>query len=131
LPALADDSGICARSLGGRPGVFSARYAGQHGSDKLNNEKLIMDLSPHADKSACFYCVLVYLRHSDDPQPVVAEGMWRGQIVAEPLGENGFGYDPHFWIPELQKTAAQMHPEEKNRLSHRGKALRALVEKLA
>lgn len=130
LPALADDSGICVDSLGGAPGVISARYAGEHGSDLLNNQKLVADLMPFEDKSANFYCVLVYMRHPDDPQPVIADGIWRGQIVSEPLGENGFGYDPHFLVPELGKTAAQLSPEEKNRLSHRGKALRALLEKL-
>lgn len=130
LPALADDSGICVDSLGGAPGVISARYAGEHGSDLLNNQKLVADLAPFEDKSANFYCVLVYVRHPDDPQPVIADGIWRGQIVPEPLGENGFGYDPHFLVPELGRTAAQLSPEEKNRLSHRGKALRALLEKL-
>jgi XTP/dITP diphosphohydrolase len=130
LPALADDSGICADSLGGAPGVISARYAGEHGSDQLNNQKLVADLEPFEDKSASFYCVLVYVQHPDDPRPVIADGVWRGQIVSQPLGENGFGYDPHFWLPELGKTAAQLSPEEKNRLSHRGKALRALLEKL-
>lgn len=130
LPALADDSGICVDSLGGAPGVLSARYAGEHGSDLLNNQKLVADLAPFEDKSANFYCVLVYVRHPDDPQPVIADGIWRGQIVHESLGENGFGYDPHFLVPELGKTAAQLSPEEKNRLSHRGKALRALLEKL-
>ena len=130
LPALADDSGICADSLGGAPGVMSARYAGEHGADLLNNHKLVADLMPFEDKSANFYCVLVYVRHPDDPQPVIADGIWQGKIVPEPQGENGFGYDPHFWISELGKTAAQLSPEEKNRLSHRGKALRALLEKL-
>ena len=130
LPALADDSGICVDSLGGAPGVLSARYAGKHGSDRLNNQKLVSDLAPFENKSANFYCVLVYVRHADDPQPVIADGIWHGQIVSESMGENGFGYDPHFWIPELGKTAAQLFPEEKNRLSHRGKALRALLEKL-
>ena len=130
LPALADDSGICVDSLGGAPGVMSARYAGEHGADQLNNRKLVADLMPFEDKSANFYCVLVYVRHPGDPQPVIADGLWQGKIVPEPQGENGFGYDPHFWVPELGKTAAQLSPEEKNRLSHRGKALRALLEKL-
>lgn len=130
LPALADDSGICADSLGGAPGVLSARYAGSHGSDRLNNLKLVEELKPFSDKSANYYCVLVYVRHPDDPQPVIADGIWRGQIVPEPAGENGFGYDPHFWLPEWGKTAAQLSSEEKNRLSHRGKALKALLEKL-
>lgn len=130
LPALADDSGVCADSLNGAPGVLSARYAGEHGSDALNNRKLVADLAPFQNKSANYYCVLVYVRYPDDPQPVIADGIWRGQIIPEPRGENGFGYDPHFLIPELGKTAAQLSPENKNRLSHRGKALRALLEKL-
>lgn len=130
LPALADDSGICADSLGGAPGVLSARYAGVHGSDELNNRKLVEDLAPFEDKSANFYCVLVYVRHADDPQPLIADGVWRGRIVDEPAGDNGFGYDPHFFVPEMMKTAAELSPGEKNRLSHRGKALRTLLEKL-
>ncbi len=130
LPALADDSGICVDSLGGAPGVFSARYAGEHGSDLLNNKKLIAELTPFQNKSANYYCVLVYVRHPNDPQPVIADASWHGVIVSDPKGENGFGYDPHFWLPELGKTAAELSPEEKNRISHRGKALRILIEKL-
>lgn len=130
LPALADDSGICVESLGGAPGVFSARYAGEHASDLQNNEKLVSDLASFQNKSANYYCVLVYVRHPDDPQPIIADGTWHGEIVSEPKGENGFGYDPHFWLPDLGKTAAELSPEEKNRISHRGKALRALLEKL-
>lgn len=133
LPALADDSGICANALGGAPGVFSARYASRHGepkSDARNNAKLVSDLEGHADKSAHYYCVLVYVRHVDDPQPIIAEGRWDGEITATPRGAGGFGYDPYFLIPELGKTAAELEPQEKNRLSHRGQALRTLVEKL-
>jgi XTP/dITP diphosphohydrolase len=129
LPALADDSGICVPALGGAPGVLSARYAGEPKSDARNNQKLIQDLSAHEDKSAYYYCVLVYLRHADDPQPVIAEGRWDGKIIATPRGANGFGYDPHFWIPSLNKTAAELSAEEKNQLSHRGQALRALIAK--
>lgn len=129
-PALADDSGVCVNALGGAPGVYSARYAGEPKSDQRNNEKLIADLAPHADKSAYYYCVLVFVRHADDPQPVIAEGRWNGEMLAEPRGEGGFGYDPYFWLPEQQKTAAELTAEEKNRLSHRGQALRALIEKL-
>lgn len=129
LPALADDSGICVPALGGAPGVFSARYASEPQSDARNNQKLIHDLSAHEDKSAYYYCVLVYLRHAQDPQPVIAEGRWDGEIISEPRGENGFGYDPHFWIAALNKTAAELSVEEKNHLSHRGQALRALIEK--
>ena len=130
LPALADDSGVCVNALGGAPGVYSARYAGEPKSDARNNEKLIADLESHADKSAYYYCVLVYVRHADDPQPVIADGVWRGQIVEAPRGEGGFGYDPHFLLPELGKTAAELASGEKNAVSHRGQALRALVEKL-
>lgn len=130
LPALADDSGVCANALGGAPGVLSARYAGEPKSDAANNRKLIADLTVGADKSAYYYCVLVFVRHADDPQPVIAEGRWNGEIIAEPRGQGGFGYDPHFLLPELGKTAAELTAEEKNRLSHRGKALRVLVEKL-
>jgi XTP/dITP diphosphohydrolase len=129
-PALADDSGVCVNALGGAPGVYSARYAGEPKSDQRNNEKLIADLAAHTDKSAYYYCVLVFVRHADDPQPVIADGRWNGEMIAAPRGQGGFGYDPYFWIPELQKTAAELTSEEKNRLSHRGQALRALIEKL-
>jgi XTP/dITP diphosphohydrolase len=129
MPALADDSGVCVPALGGAPGVLSARYAGEPKSDARNNQKLIHDLSTHDDKSAYYYCVLVYLRHAQDPQPVIAEGRWDGEIIATPRGENGFGYDPHFWIAALNKTAAELSAEEKNQLSHRGQALRALIAK--
>ncbi|RJF98346.1 RdgB/HAM1 family non-canonical purine NTP pyrophosphatase [Noviherbaspirillum saxi] len=130
LPALADDSGICANALGGAPGVYSARYAGEPKSDARNNEKLIADLAAQGDKSAYYYCVLVLVRHADDPQPVIAEGRWNGEVIADPRGQGGFGYDPYFLLPELGKTAAELSAEEKNRLSHRGQALRVLVEKL-
>jgi XTP/dITP diphosphohydrolase len=130
LPALADDSGVCVNALGGSPGVLSARYAGEPKSDARNNQKLISDLLPHADKSAYYYCVLVFVRHADDPQPVIAEGRWDGEIVPEPRGQGGFGYDPHFWLPAAGKRAAELSADEKNRLSHRGQALRILVEKL-
>jgi XTP/dITP diphosphohydrolase len=130
LPALADDSGVCVNALGGAPGVYSARYAGEPKSDARNNEKLVRDLTAHADKSAYYYCVLVYVRHADDPQPVIADGIWRGRIVDSPRGANGFGYDPYFLLPELGKTTAELEPHEKNAISHRGQAIRALVEKL-
>jgi XTP/dITP diphosphohydrolase len=130
MPALADDSGVCANALGGAPGVLSARYAGEPKSDARNNQKLIADLQAQADKSAYYYCVLVFVRHADDPQPVIAEGRWDGEIIAEARGQGGFGYDPYFWLLALGKTAAELTAEEKNSLSHRGKALRTLVEKL-
>ena len=130
LPALADDSGVCVNALGGAPGVYSARYAGEPKSDARNNEKLIADLAAHADKSAYYYCVLVYVRHADDPQPVIADGVWRGQIINTPRGGGGFGYDPYFLLPDVGRTAAELEPHEKNAVSHRGQALRALVDKL-
>ena len=130
LPALADDSGVCVNALGGAPGVVSARFAGEPKSDARNNEKLVADLAAHADKSAYYYCVLVYVRHADDPQPVIADGVWRGQIIDTPRGANGFGYDPYFLLPDFGRTAAELAPSEKNAVSHRGQALRALVDKL-
>jgi XTP/dITP diphosphohydrolase len=130
LPALADDSGVCVNALGGAPGVSSARYAGEPKSDARNNQKLIDELAPHADRSAYYYCVLVFVRHAADPQPVIAEGRWNGEIIAAPRGHGGFGYDPYFFLPQAGMTAAELPAEEKNRLSHRGQALRALVEKL-
>jgi XTP/dITP diphosphohydrolase len=130
LPALADDSGVCVNALGGAPGVYSARFAGEPKSDARNNEKLIADLAGHADKSAYYYCVLVYVRHADDPQPVIADGVWRGQMIDTPRGDGGFGYDPYFLVPAQGKTAAELSSDEKNAISHRGQALRALVEKL-
>lgn len=130
LPALADDSGICASALGGAPGVFSARYAGEPKSDLRNNEKLVAGLAASADKSAYYYCVLVLVRHANDPQPLIAEGRWDGEIISEPRGAGGFGYDPYFLLPEHGKTAAELPADEKNRLSHRGQALRELIRKL-
>ncbi|WP_162058764.1 RdgB/HAM1 family non-canonical purine NTP pyrophosphatase [Undibacterium sp. KW1] len=130
LPALADDSGICVNALQGAPGVLSARFAGEPKSDVRNNQKLIADLAGMADKSAYYYCVLVFVRSEFDPQPVIADGVWTGEIIADARGENGFGYDPHFFIPSLNKTVAELAAAEKNQLSHRGQALRALVEKL-
>ena len=129
-PALADDSGLCVNVLGGKPGVLSARYAGEPKSDDRNNARLIADLAGLPDKTANYYCVLVYVRSADDPQPVIADGRWFGRIVDTPRGTNGFGYDPYFWIPEFGKTAAELTPDEKNSQSHRGMALRALLEKL-
>ena len=130
LPALADDSGICVPVLGGAPGVQSARYAGEPRSDDANNAKLVQALSSHTDKSAYYYCVLVFVRHAEDPQPVIAEGRWQGELITKPRGEGGFGYDPHFLLPALGKTAAELSAEQKNELSHRGQALRALMAKL-
>jgi XTP/dITP diphosphohydrolase len=131
LPALADDSGICVPALAGAPGVLSARYAGEPKSDQANNAKLVAELHTHANKNAYYYCALVYLRSADDPQPVIAEGRWDGEIIDTARGQGGFGYDPHFYLPALGKTAAELDADEKNRLSHRGQALRHLVAKLS
>lgn len=130
LPALADDSGICVDALGGAPGVYSARYAGEPKSDQRNNEKLVAALAGQSNRRAHYYCVIVYLRHADDPQPLIAEGSWHGEIIDTPRGEGGFGYDPYFLVPELGKTGAELAPDEKNAISHRGKALLQLVDKL-
>lgn len=130
LPAIADDSGICVNALGGAPGVFSARYAGEPKSDQRNNEKLIQALADNEDRSAYYYCVLVYVRSAQDPQPVIADGRWHGEIVATPRGDGGFGYDPYFYLPELKKTVAQLDSPQKNSLSHRAQALQELLKKL-
>jgi len=131
LPALADDSGICLPALGGAPGVQSARYAGEPRSDAANNAKLVHDIAAYDDKSAYYYCVLVMVRHAEDPQPIIADGVWHGQLIEQPRGQGGFGYDPYFFLPSLDKTAAELSAEEKNQLSHRGQALRALINKLS
>lgn len=131
LPALADDSGICVSALGGAPGVLSARYAGDNPkSDTRNNEKLLQDMQGVADRRAHYYCVLVLLHHADDPQPLIAEGEWHGEIAHEERGDGGFGYDPLFWLPEFGMTSAQLEREQKHAISHRGKALRVLLERL-
>lgn len=130
LPALADDSGICVSALGGAPGVFSARFAGEPKSDERNNQKLIADLQGKADRRAHYVAVLVFVHHADDPQPIVVEGEWHGEIIDTPRGANGFGYDPYFLVPDLNQTAAEIAAAEKNQRSHRGKALRQLIERL-
>ncbi|WP_090659237.1 RdgB/HAM1 family non-canonical purine NTP pyrophosphatase [Nitrosomonas marina] len=130
LPALADDSGICVNTLNGAPGVLSARYAGEPKSDQRNNQKLVDTLRQAPDRSAYYYCVIVLLRHADDPQPIISEGLWQGNIILTPRGDGGFGYDPYFYIPELQKTAAELHSDVKNTISHRGKALARLIQNL-
>ncbi|MBL8517185.1 MAG: RdgB/HAM1 family non-canonical purine NTP pyrophosphatase [Betaproteobacteria bacterium] len=129
LPALADDSGICVPALGGAPGVYSARYAGEPKSDQRNNEKLVGALRD-LPRAAFYYCALVLVRSADDPRPIVADGAWHGEIVDTPRGDGGFGYDPYFWLPSHQRTAAELPAEEKNRISHRGLALAALIQRL-
>ncbi len=130
LPALADDSGLCVDALGGRPGVHSAYFAGREGSreirDARNNQRLLRELKN--DRGAYYACLLVLLQSPSDPLPLIAEGMWRGEIARAPSGSNGFGYDPLFMLPALGKTAAELDPVEKNRISHRGKALARLLE---
>ncbi|MEJ2767788.1 RdgB/HAM1 family non-canonical purine NTP pyrophosphatase [Mycetohabitans sp. B46] len=133
LPALADDSGLCVHALGGAPGVYSARYAqwaGGEKSDMANNARLLDVLRAHADRRAYYYCVLVLVRHVDDPEPLIADGRWHGEILTEPRGEHGFGYDPLFYVPALQASAAQLQPEVKNAHSHRALALVELIRRL-
>jgi XTP/dITP diphosphohydrolase len=130
LPAMADDSGLCVDALGGAPGVYSARYAGEPKSDTRNNAKVIAELAGQRNRCAHYYCVLVLMRHADDPQPIVAEGEWHGEIVVEPRGTGGFGYDPHFWLAEFDCTTAELPAEKKNTVSHRGVALRRLIDRL-
>src|SRR6266481_5523398 len=130
LPALADDSGICVGALGGEPGVHSARFAGEPKSDARNNEKLAQLLAGKDDRRAHYYCVVVLLRHAEDPERMIAEGTWAGETAAEPRGANGFGYAPYFFLRDFGKTAAELEPEQKNLVSHRGKALRRLLAKL-
>ena len=130
LPALADDSGLCVSALGGAPGVYSARFSGEPKSDDRNNAKLVADLQGKVDRRAHYVAVLVLVHHADDPQPIIAEGEWHGEIVDTPRGEGGFGYDPYFLVPELGKTVAELPHEEKNSRSHRGQALATLIERL-
>lgn len=130
LPAMADDSGITAHALVTEPGVFSARYSGSKGDDEANNRKLVERLESFEDKTAHYTCVLVAVRSADDPDPIVCEGCWYGRIVSEPAGNGGFGYDPYFYLPEKGCTAAELSAEDKNRMSHRGKAMRLLLEEM-
>lgn len=132
LPAIADDSGIEVDYLNGAPGIYSARYAGKGASDEQNLRKLLADLEgiPEAERTARFQCLMVYLRHEFDPTPVICQGTWEGRLSLEPHGANGFGYDPVFFVPTNNCSAAELPPEVKNKLSHRGQALRKLVETL-
>lgn len=130
LPSLADDSGLCVAALGGAPGVHSARYAGEPKSDQRNNEKLIVDLAGKQDRRAHYVCVLALCREANDPQPLLAEGEWHGEIHDLPHGGNGFGYDPYFFVPSHGCSAAELGADTKNRLSHRGIALQSLLQRL-
>ncbi|MGS2720716.1 XTP/dITP diphosphatase [Paraglaciecola aestuariivivens] len=132
LPAMADDSGLAVDALGGAPGVYSARYAGQDATDQSNIVKLLAQMAevPESQRTAQFYCVLVYMRHADDPTPIICQGNWQGKITTQQLGDNGFGYDPVFWLPEQNCSSAQLTAQEKNQLSHRGKALKLMLAQL-
>ena len=136
LPAIADDSGLCVPVLGNAPGIYSARYAGEHGNDAKNNAKLIADLQPIRDAqpntpiAGMFVCVLAMVRHADDPLPIIAQGLWQGEILDAPHGNGGFGYDPLFWLPQLQATAASLSAGDKNGISHRGQAIERLLAQL-
>ncbi len=133
LPALADDSGICVDALGGAPGVYSARYAQMAGgakSDHANNLHLLEQLRQATNRHAHYYCVLVLVRHADDPQPLIAEGTWQGEVAMAPRGDGGFGYDPYFYLPALGKTAAELGKAEKNSISHRAQAMQDLLVRL-
>ena len=132
-PALADDSGLEGDALNGEPGIYSARYAGEPANDANNIVKLLANLQSvaPAERTARFQCVMVYLRHDNDPTPIICQGTWEGLIVSQPQGENGFGYDPVFWVPGQECSAAQLPPEIKNKLSHRGQALQQMIATLA
>ena len=134
LPAIADDSGLCVPVLGNAPGIYSARYAGEHGNDDKNNAKLVTDLQTMRSEQpikGLFVCVLAMVRHADDSLPIIAQGLWRGEILEAPYGDGGFGYDPLFWLPERQATAASLSPADKNRISHRGQAIQQLLAQLS
>lgn len=133
LPAIADDSGLEVDALNGAPGIYSARFAGSGASDEENLQKLLNELQdvPDEQRTARFQCLLVYLRHADDPTPLICQGTWEGIITREPRGDNGFGYDPVFYVPTHQCTSAQLTPEQKNQLSHRGQALKKLLGNLS
>ncbi|WP_312633062.1 XTP/dITP diphosphatase [Pseudescherichia sp.] len=132
LPAIADDSGLAVDALGGAPGIYSARFAGVDATDQQNLEKLLVELQdvPDGERQAQFHCVLVYMRHADDPTPLVCHGSWQGTIARAPAGSGGFGYDPIFVVPEAGKTAAELSADEKRAVSHRGQALKLLLEAL-
>ena len=130
LPALADDSGLAVNALGGAPGIYSARYAGVHGNDQANYAKLLADLEPFEDRSAQFVCVLALVRSADDPLPVIAQGLWQGEILPAPQGENGFGYDPVFKPKGAAISAAELSPQQKSQVSHRALACAELLRQL-
>ncbi len=133
LPAIADDSGLEVDALNGAPGIYSARYAGPGATDEDNNAKMLEALAdvPDEARTARFQCLMVYMRHAEDPVPIICQGSWEGRILRSPQGENGFGYDPLFFVPERNCSAAQLPPEVKNAMSHRGKALQCLLQALS
>ncbi len=132
LPAIADDSGLEVDALNGAPGIYSARYAGNGATDAENNQKMLTALADTADeaRTARFQCLMVFMRHAEDPTPIICQGTWEGRILREPQGENGFGYDPLFLVPEKNCSSAELPAEVKNAMSHRGKALQALLQKM-
>ena len=132
LPALADDSGIVVDALNGAPGIYSARFAGEHGDDEANTQKLLEDMAqvPDTQRTARFWCAIVYVEHANDPTPIIIQRGWEGEIMREKVGENGFGYDPIFYVPTHNKASAELSAEQKNTISHRGKALQALLVEL-
>ena len=130
LPALADDSGLCVHALGGAPGVYSARFAGEPKSDARNNEKLLAEMAAHKDRRAWYYAALVMVRSEHDPQPLIADGVCVGEIMPAPQGDGGFGYDPLFWRADFKKTVAQLSSDEKSLISHRAQALQKLIAQL-
>ncbi len=134
LPALADDSGLCVPLINGAPGIYSARFGGEHGNDALNNQKLLEQLGPYRNDQSIkgfFVCVLAVVQHADDPLPMIYQGIWHGEILEVPRGTDGFGYDPLFFIPELGKTSAELSKQEKNQISHRGQAMHQLKQYLS
>ncbi len=131
LPSLADDSGISVYALQGAPGIYSARFAGSGANDTLNNQELLKQLDGCNLRTARYHCVLVFMQHAEDPVPLICHASWEGSILTAPRGEGGFGYDPLFWLDELQCTAAEMDPAAKNKISHRGKAMQALLQALS
>lgn len=132
LPALADDSGIVVDALEGAPGIYSARFAGNHGDDEANTQKLLDEMAqvPDAQRSARFWCAIVFVEHANDPTPIIIQRGWEGEILREKSGNNGFGYDPIFYVPTHKKSSAELSAEQKNTISHRGKALQALLAEL-
>ncbi|MEI7426842.1 MAG: RdgB/HAM1 family non-canonical purine NTP pyrophosphatase [Betaproteobacteria bacterium] len=131
LPSLADDSGICVEALDGAPGIHSARFAGPDSTDTQNNEHLLDLMKNHTNKRARYVCALVFIRHTNDPEPIIASGTWNGEIIDSPRGANGFGYDPFFFLPDLGQTAAELPPALKNKISHRALAMQELMLKIS